>query len=120
MLRGPKSRGDPSAERNIQLGRQNNKMSYWYQLGVYIEILKALNPDKKISALALIDWVKIKKEKWVYNKNFNVADWNDYINMEAHKYTWKLLQCLQEIIQIVMLYVLDNTITKHHTNTVYC
>ena len=52
-----------------------NKITYWYQLGIYIEILKKLNPDKNISVFGLIDWVKIKKEKWVYNKNFNKNDW---------------------------------------------
>ena len=31
MLRGPKSWGDPSAEGNIELGGQKNKMSSWYR-----------------------------------------------------------------------------------------
>jgi len=60
-----------------------DKMSYWYQLGIYIEILKALNPNKKISSIALIDWVKIKKEKWVYNKKFNESQWQESIGKDA-------------------------------------
>ncbi len=55
-----------------------DKIGYWYQLGIYIEILKALNPDKNISPIGTIDWTKIKKEKWVFNRNFNEAEWAQY------------------------------------------
>ncbi len=56
-----------------------DKMTYWYQLGIYIEILRALNPTKKISGIGIIDWVKIKTEKWIMNRNFNERDWQDWI-----------------------------------------
>ena len=61
---------------------QVDKMTYWYQLSIYIEILKELNPNKKISSIAIIDWVKIKKEKWVYNRNFDENKWKDWIGKE--------------------------------------
>ena len=62
-----------------------DKMSYWYQLSIYIEILRKLNPDKKISTFGVIDWVKIKKEKWVYNRSFNEKDWSHWIGKEITK-----------------------------------
>ncbi len=40
-----------------------NKVGYWYQLGVYIEILRELNPDKKFSAISYINWTRIKEKK---------------------------------------------------------
>ncbi|NQX83126.1 MAG: hypothetical protein HRS50_00205 [Mycoplasmataceae bacterium] len=60
-----------------------DKMTYWYQLSIYIEILRALNPNKNISSVGVIDWVKIKKEKWVYNKNFDESLWQDWIGKVA-------------------------------------
>lgn len=60
-----------------------DKMTYWYQLSIYIEILRALNPDKNISSIGVIDWVKIKKEKWVFNRNFNEALWQEWIGKEV-------------------------------------
>lgn len=62
-----------------------DKITYWYQLGIYIEILRALNPDKKISSIGMIDWVKIKKEKWVWNRNFDEKMWIDSIGKEVKK-----------------------------------
>lgn len=73
---------------------QVNKMTYWYQLSIYIEILKKLNPTKKISSIAIIDWVKIKKEKWVYNKSFDENKWQSFIGEkvkptdEVYKAKW--------------------------------
>ncbi len=60
-----------------------DKMGYWYQLSIYIEILRALNPDKKISSIGMIDWTKIKKEKWVYNRNFDESKWTDWIGKDV-------------------------------------
>ncbi len=57
-----------------------DKMSYWYQLGIYIAILKELNPGKNISPIGLIDWVKIKTEKWVMNREFNESEWAEDLN----------------------------------------
>lgn len=57
-----------------------DKIGYWYQLGIYIEILKALNPNKKISPIGTIDWTKIKKEKWVFNRQFDESKWEQYKN----------------------------------------
>lgn len=59
-----------------------DKMTYWYQLSIYIEILRSLNPDKKISSIGIIDWVKIKNEKWIYNKNFIENEWKSWIGKE--------------------------------------
>lgn len=55
------------------------KVTYWYQLGIYIEILRALNPGKKISSIGVIDWVKIKDKKWTVNRGFNENDWTSWI-----------------------------------------
>lgn len=41
-----------------------DKIGYWYQIGIYVEILKALNPDKNISSIGTIDWTRIKDFKW--------------------------------------------------------
>jgi len=62
---------------------QVDKMTYWFQLSIYIEILKKLNPSKNFSPIAIIDWVKIKKEKWVYNKNFDESKWVDQIGKDV-------------------------------------
>ncbi len=62
---------------------QVDKMTYWYQLSIYIEILRALNPNKKISSTAIIDWVKIKKEKWVFNKDFDESKWKSFIGKKV-------------------------------------
>lgn len=59
-----------------------DKIGYWYQLGIYIEILRALNPTKKISSIGIIDWVKIKTKKWVFDKQFNENDWKKWLNKE--------------------------------------
>ncbi len=64
-----------------------DKISYWYQLGIYIEILKELNPDKNISPIGMIDWVKIKTEKWVINRDFNENDWQN--ELAKSKQGWK-------------------------------
>ncbi len=56
-----------------------DKMGYWYQLSIYIEILKKLNPDKNISYIGMIDWTKIKSKKWVYNRNFDESKWAEWI-----------------------------------------
>ena len=62
---------------------QVDKMTYWYQLAIYIGILRKLNPGKKISSIAIIDWVKIKTQKWVYNKNFDESKWKEWIGKEV-------------------------------------
>lgn len=41
-----------------------DKIGYWYQLSIYVEILRALNPDKNISSIGVIDWTRIKDFKW--------------------------------------------------------
>ena len=60
-----------------------DKMTYWYQLSIYIEILRKLNPNKKISSIGMIDWVKIKSEKWVYNRSFNENYWSEWIGKDV-------------------------------------
>ncbi|BDU67844.1 MAG: hypothetical protein TYPL_4970 [Candidatus Tyloplasma litorale] len=60
-----------------------DKLVYWYQLAIYIEIMRKLNPNKKISHIGKIDWVKIKNEKWVYNRDFNEKLWKEWIGKEV-------------------------------------
>lgn len=60
-----------------------DKITYWYQLAIYIEILKSLNPNKNISSIGIIDWVKIKTQKWVYNRSFNEANWEEWRNKKV-------------------------------------
>ncbi len=67
-----------------------DKLSYWYQLGVYIEILKSFNPEiaNKISTTATIQWVKFKNEKWKIRPDFNDKDQNGvHINI-AKRYEY--------------------------------
>ncbi len=63
-----------------------DKIGYWYQLSIYIEILRALNPGKNISSIGMIDWVKIKTEKWVFNRDFDQSKWLD--ELEKSKQGW--------------------------------
>ncbi len=56
-----------------------DKVGYWYQLAIYVEILRQLNPDKNISHIGKIDWVKIKKQKWVWNRDFSESQWQDVL-----------------------------------------
>lgn len=61
-----------------------DKIGYWYQLGVYIEIIKSLNPHLKesISSEAIIQWIKIQNDKWSIRDDFNSKDINnEYINL---------------------------------------
>lgn len=51
-----------------------NKIGYWYQLGIYIEILRQLNPDKKFSAIGYINWARIKDKK--RKMNDNICPWS--------------------------------------------
>lgn len=41
-----------------------DKLSYWWQIAVYVQILKELNPDKNISAIGVINHVRYKYFKW--------------------------------------------------------
>ncbi len=78
-----------------------DKIGYWYQLGMYIEILKELNPElaNKISSKAIIHWIRIKNEKWSLRSDFNDKDDNgEYIN-PAKKYEYSK-------------WILDNSIGK--------
>ncbi len=67
-----------------------NKLSYWYQLGVYIEVVRSLNPElaNKISSTAIIQWIRIKKEKWSLKPNFNDKDDNGEFISPAKKYEY--------------------------------
>lgn len=47
------------------------KASYGYQLAVYIHILRLLNPDKKFSSIGKINWVKVKSEKWKFDRQWD-------------------------------------------------
>lgn len=49
-----------------------DKIGYYYQLASYVQILRELNPDKNISDIVYINWVKIKEDKWVMDKNWEV------------------------------------------------
>ncbi len=87
-----------------------DKIGYWYQLGIYIEILRSLNPDKKISSIGTIDWTKIKEEKWVFNKEFKESDWVQYkddvnvtINHPAYRAKWNQKIPLNPIEEINLL-----------------
>ncbi len=64
-----------------------DKIGYWYQLGIYIEILKALNPDKNISPIGIIDWVKIKTQKWVWDRTFDESKWQDELTKSKNGWT---------------------------------
>lgn len=59
-----------------------DKISYWYQLSIYIEILRELNPEVIFSPVGIIDWTKIKKEKWVFNKDFDETPWLEWKGKE--------------------------------------
>ncbi len=67
-----------------------DKLSYWYQLGVYIEILKSFNPEiaNKISSTATIQWVKFKGEKWKLRPDYNDKDENGIHKNIAKRYEY--------------------------------
>lgn len=64
-----------------------DKIGYWYQIAIYVEILRQLNPDKKISSIATINWRRIKTHRWVPNQDFNENDWDGTIDYNSVKPT---------------------------------
>ncbi len=67
-----------------------NKIGYWYQLGVYIEILKQLNPELKddISNTAVIQWIRIQNDKWSIRSDFADKDENGEFKNYAKRYEY--------------------------------
>lgn len=69
---------------DLKTSSSADKKSYWYQLAIYIQILKSLNPQiaHKISNTALIKWTRIKTEKRIVHPNFNDKNENgEFMNI---------------------------------------
>ncbi len=67
-----------------------NKIGYWYQLGIYIEILKRLNPSiaDNISNVAIIQWVRVQSEKWKMRDDFKLKDENGVFINPVKRYEY--------------------------------
>lgn len=65
-----------------------DKIGYWYQLGVYLEVVKELNPNIDFSDEVIIQWTKIKDQKWTIKDGFQDKDLNGNFKNVAKQYEY--------------------------------